>query len=32
VDTGYKGYLGHEFSPLRDPLESLNQAITICDV
>ncbi|MCC7173756.1 MAG: TIM barrel protein [Bryobacterales bacterium] len=32
VDTGYTGYLGHEFTPLRDPLTSLDQAITICDV
>ena len=32
VDTGYTGYLGHEFSPLGDPLKALDQAITICDV
>jgi len=32
VDTGYTGYLGHEYTPLRDPLTSLDQAITICDV
>jgi hydroxypyruvate isomerase len=32
VDLGYEGYLGHEYTPLRDPLESLDQAITICDV
>jgi hydroxypyruvate isomerase len=32
VDLNYTGYLGHEYSPLRDPLTSLDQAITICDV
>ncbi len=32
VDTGYTGYLGHEYTPLGDPLKSLDQAITICDV
>ncbi len=32
VDLNYTGYLAHEYSPLRNPLESLNQAITICDV
>jgi hydroxypyruvate isomerase len=32
VDTGYTGFLAHEYSPLRDPLKSLDQAITICDV
>lgn len=32
VDTGYDGYLGQEFIPLRDPVQSLKQAFTICDV
>jgi len=32
VDLKYTGYLGHEYSPLRDPLTSLDQAISICDV
>ncbi len=32
VATGYKGYVGQEFIPKRDPLTSLKQAITICDV
>ena len=32
VDLGYTGYLGHEYNPLRDPLESLDQAISTCDV
>jgi hydroxypyruvate isomerase len=29
---GYTGYLAHEYSPLRDPLKSLDQAIEVCDV
>jgi hydroxypyruvate isomerase len=32
VATGFKGYVGQEFVPSRDPLTSLQQAITICDV
>ena len=32
VDTGYKGYLAHEFVPTRDPLASLREAVTLCDV
>ena len=32
VATGYKGYVGQEFVPKRDPLTSLRQAIGICDV
>jgi hydroxypyruvate isomerase len=32
VATGYKGYVGQEFMPKRDPLTSLRQAIQICDV
>jgi len=32
VDTGYKGFVAHEFVPVRDPLTSLAQAIRICDV
>ncbi len=28
--TGYQGYLGHEFSPLGDPLRSLQQAFDLC--
>jgi hydroxypyruvate isomerase len=30
--TGYKGFVGQEFVPRRDPLTSLKQAIAICDV
>ena len=32
VKTGYKGYVGHEFIPTRDPLKGLTEAITLCDV
>ena len=32
VDTGYSGYVAHEYSPLRDPLTSLIQALETCDV
>jgi hydroxypyruvate isomerase len=32
LETGYKGYVGQEFVPTRDPLTSLAQAVEICDV
>jgi hydroxypyruvate isomerase len=32
VDTGFKGYVAHEFIPKRDPIESLAYAVRICDV
>jgi hydroxypyruvate isomerase len=32
VDTGFSGYLAHEFVPTRDPLTSLAEAIALCDV
>lgn len=32
VETGYTGYVAHEFVPTRDPIQSLAQAIQICDV
>jgi hydroxypyruvate isomerase len=32
LETGFKGYLAHEFVPKRDPLESLKQAVSLCDV
>jgi len=32
VETGYKGYVAHEFIPKRDPVKSLQQAVTLCDV
>jgi hydroxypyruvate isomerase len=32
VDTGFRGFLAHEFVPTRDPLTSLREAVTLCDV
>ena len=32
VATGYKGFIGQEFIPKRDPLTSLAQGFRICDV
>lgn len=32
ADTGYKGYVAHEFVPVRDPFTSLRQAVDLCDV
>jgi hydroxypyruvate isomerase len=32
VGVGYKGYVGQEFIPTRDPLAGLRQAVALCDV
>ena len=32
VESGFTGYVAHEFVPTRDPIESLAQAVEICDV
>jgi hydroxypyruvate isomerase len=32
VDTGFKGYFAHEFIPVREPLTSLREAVSLCDV
>jgi hydroxypyruvate isomerase len=32
VDTGFNGYVAHEFVPTRDPLTSLREAVALCDV
>jgi len=32
AETGFTGYIGHEFIPIRDPLEGLNEAVVLCDV
>jgi hydroxypyruvate isomerase len=32
ADTGFQGYLAHEFVPTRDPLTSLREAVALCDV
>ena len=32
ADTGFKGYVAHEFVPTGDPLVSLRSAVDLCDV
>jgi hydroxypyruvate isomerase len=32
VETGFTGYVAHEFTPKKDPLQSLADAVCICDV
>jgi hydroxypyruvate isomerase len=32
ADTGFEGYVAHEFIPTRDPLASLRAAADLCDV
>jgi hydroxypyruvate isomerase len=32
VETGFTGYLAHEFVPVRDPMTSLREAVALCDV
>ena len=32
VKTGYKGYVAQEFIPTRDPMQSLREAVKLCDV
>ncbi|MGO9323962.1 MAG: hydroxypyruvate isomerase family protein [Terracidiphilus sp.] len=32
ADAGFKGYVAHEFLPLRDPFKSLRAAVDLCDV
>ena len=32
VELGYKGWVGHEFIPTRDPFAGLKEAVAICDV
>jgi hydroxypyruvate isomerase len=32
VDIGYKGYVGQEFIPTRDPWQGLKEAVTLCAV
>jgi hydroxypyruvate isomerase len=32
VDVGYKGYVGQEFIPTRDPLAGLKEAVKVCAV
>ncbi|MGH7567686.1 MAG: hydroxypyruvate isomerase family protein [Gemmatimonadales bacterium] len=32
ADTGFQGYVAHEFVPTRDPLTALREAVAVCDV
>jgi hydroxypyruvate isomerase len=32
IDIGYKGFVGQEFIPTRNPLQGLREAVAICDV
>jgi hydroxypyruvate isomerase len=32
LDTGYQGFVGQEFIPLRDPVTSLSEAVRLCDI
>jgi hydroxypyruvate isomerase len=32
VEVGYKGHVGQEFIPTRDPYAGLSQAVSLCDV
>jgi hydroxypyruvate isomerase len=32
AESGYQGYVAHEYTPLRNPVESLVQAVKACDV
>ena len=32
ADSGFRGYVGQEFVPARDPLTSLREAVDLCDV
>ena len=32
VDTGYQGYVGHEFSPRGNPMEAMRKTFKLCDV
>lgn len=32
LDIGYKGFVGQEFIPTRDPLKGLTEAVSLCDV
>ncbi len=32
ADLGYQGYLSHEYTPIKDPLETLDKMMGICEV
>ena len=32
AETDFRGYIGQEFTPTRDPMNSLREAVRLCDV
>jgi hydroxypyruvate isomerase len=32
LESGYRGFVGHEFIPTRDPIEGLHRAVSLCDI
>jgi hydroxypyruvate isomerase len=32
AETDFRGYIGQEFTPTRDPMKSLREAVRLCDV
>lgn len=32
VESGFDGYVAHEYTPIHDPITSLKQAVEVCDV
>ena len=32
ADAGYQGYLSHEYTPTKDPLETLDKMMSLCEV
>jgi hydroxypyruvate isomerase len=32
ADTNFQGYIGQEFTPTRDPMQSLREAVRLCDI
>jgi len=32
ADAGYQGFISHEYNPTKDPLETLDQMLTLCEV
>jgi hydroxypyruvate isomerase len=32
AESGFQGYVAHEYTPVRNPVESLVQAVKACDV
>ena len=32
ADSGYQGFISHEYNPTKDPLETLDRMLTLCEV